>query len=96
MAWILTDGQELAVAVVEGGGPSLLLFTDEDLATTYAQHPKAAGKTPQLLGPRNLLSLLLEVRSLGVTHVALDATAGKYVNRATIDEVISSVTKQIG
>jgi hypothetical protein len=88
--WILKDSQEYAVATLEGGGLGLLVFTDEDLATTYAEDSKLIGKmaTP-IMGNQNVVKFLLSVKGLGVTHLVVDHSIGKQAIPVSIDKAIN-------
>jgi hypothetical protein len=87
--WILKDSQEYAVATLEGGGLGLLVFTDEDLARTYAEKNNLVGKAPtSIVGNQNVVDFLVSVKGLGVTDLIIDHSFGKPAAPAPIDKAI--------
>jgi len=96
--WILQDPQEVAVALAGDGSLMLLLFSDEDLATTYAEKnpDKVGSKTAHAIrGNHHMLDMLIRLKALGVGHVAVDATPGHTANTATIDKAIQNVSQSL-
>jgi hypothetical protein len=94
--WVLKDSQELAVASLDGGSLGLLVFTDEDLARTYAEENKLVGKEAKpIAGNQNVVSFLISVKALGVTHLVIDHTFGQKAHSTSIDKAISDAQQAI-
>jgi hypothetical protein len=97
MVWVLDDGNELGAVGLEGGGVALLLFSDGDLAASYAEANGMVGKEVKgLKGGAALAGFLDGFRKLGATHVLIDHTPGRITHTATIDEVIANARQQAG
>jgi hypothetical protein len=89
--WVLHDGPELMVADLEEGGTALLLFSDEDLAATYAVKSGLLSKKAKAIETDGLIGFLRQSLSLGVTHVVIDHTAGRPGATSTIQKAIQDV-----
>jgi len=86
---VLKDSEELAVARLDRGDMALLVFSDDDLATTYAERNRLIGKMATVIeGNRNLVNFLISVKGHGVTHLVIDHTFGKQSNSISIDKAI--------
>jgi len=95
-AWVLHDFKEIAIADLEGGDVGLLLFTDEDLASAYAEKMALGGKPPKaIIGYSGLLALFKHLKELGITHVVVDHTPGRPAPAGEIDKAIADVEKQL-
>jgi hypothetical protein len=94
--WVLEDPEEVAVATLDKGDLALLVFTDDDLATTYASKSGQSSKSPrEIRGAARTIEFVNRVRSLGVTHVVVDHTIGKKGHTIAIGKAIRDVEKQI-
>lgn len=92
--WILEDGQEAVFADLEGGGTGILVFSDEDLALTYAEENSLPGKKPKsYAGIASILTMLNQFRRLGVTHVVIDHVPGRQSPVKFIEEAIDHVSR---
>ena len=97
IAWILADSQELAVGRLDDGELTVLLFTSQDLADSYARQDNLAGKTPRMvMGTSAILQLLQDMKTRGVTHVSINHSPGQQAPSAAIDKVINDVSQQTG
>ncbi len=95
--WVLEADGELAIATMDDGSTALLVFSDDDLATTYAERSGVAGKTAKpIMGNRNVLAFLEDMKLAGVTCLAADLTHGKTANTIEIDNAIRYVREACG
>jgi hypothetical protein len=86
----------VVVLDLTGGGRALLIFTDDDLATTFAEKGDIIGKTAKCVtGGPHILALLQHCKRLGMTHVAVDATPGKRASTCEIDKAIQDAEQQV-
>jgi hypothetical protein len=91
--WVLMDPDEVATTTMEGN-QTLLVFSDEDLATTYSQKNGLLYTATLFRGPR-LIGFLSKMKAIGVSHVAIDHTTGQAdVFGATIEKVINNVARK--
>jgi hypothetical protein len=94
--WIPGDSQELSLADLGEGDRGLLVFTDEDLATTYAHDNGLVGKVAKVIrGHQTLFDFLNRVKKLGVTHLVVDHSIGKTAHATPIDKAIRHAEEQI-
>lgn len=94
--WVLQDGQGYGIGNLDGGAVGLLIFSDEDLATTFAAEAGLDGKMATAIpAGQPLLELLSAAHRLGVTHLALDSQLGRRVPVLTIETALEEVQRQI-
>src|SRR5262245_27913733 len=93
--WVLDDSKELAVASLGKGELGLLIFSDDDLATTYARENGLTGKVATLIkGAERLTAFLKAVSRLGVTHVVVDHAKGQKGSTLAIDRMMAYVEEK--
>ncbi|HEX8158763.1 MAG TPA: hypothetical protein VF526_15365 [Solirubrobacteraceae bacterium] len=96
-AWLLADSEEIGVADLGDDCLALLLFSDEDLATTYVEKSGLAGKAAKaVVVDRQFLADLRRLQGAGVTHVVIDQTVGRSAPTASITKVIEDAERQVG
>lgn len=92
--WLLADPNELAMTTVNGQD-GLLLFSDEDLAARYAEDSGIVGKQPMLARGRQVLEILRQATSAGVTVGVVDATFGKKCATTNLQRMLDYVEREL-
>jgi hypothetical protein len=76
-------------------GPILALFTDQDLAKTFATEKAVSDRAYlELRTLKALREIAKDLRSVGVTHVGIDVDAARRGRFYPIGEVLDAISEQ--
>jgi hypothetical protein len=93
--WILANDEEVMIGTLNEVESCLFVFSDDDLARTFAQKHRIEKKVVAMQG-KTALAFLERMQSLRVTHVSVDAaTFASGEGTATIEKVIADVRQQL-